>query len=154
MEHQALTGKYQQRQAMAAPWYNRFVSHEDTGKGNLPEVAGSCVILVSLLLPWVIVQYRLTSEPVAGAQLFLHLLYGREYYSLPLTISVLYLAVTGFYTLLSAGASRAAVLGAGGVLLTGISAFLLPIPLLKPGIGIYTAGVGAILLVVGFFTRR
>jgi len=138
---------------MSKKWYNHLVS-ADGGSDNIADAAGAVLLLSSALLPWVRVPERLAVRPVAGAEMALAAISGGEYYSPGLALCVFLAAGLGLYTLLSRKARRVSFLAATVAVVSGVSAYLLPMPLLLPGFGLYTAGGGLLLLMAGFFTRR
>ncbi|GEM_PF-2614369 len=139
---------------MSWKWTEYLVSLSRKGKGNIIEVSGAVLLLLSFVLPWFRGHYRLSTTQLYGGQMLLDAAYKRSSVPAYALVLLLFLLFVALYALVSArgrGMRLLSLLGIG--LLAGIP-LALPYSLDKLAIGVYAALAGLLLLLLGPLAKR
>lgn len=135
-------------------WTEYFVSLSRKGKGNIIEVSGAVLLLLSFALPWFRGHYRLSTAQLHGGQMLLDAAYRRSSipaYALALLLLLLFIALYALVSARGRGTPLLSLLGIG--LLAGIP-LALPYSLGNLAIGVYAALAGLLLILLGPLAKR
>ena len=137
---------------MGDKWYGFFISQASFRGSNIFTIAGSLVTLASLLMPWYLKNYRLSSSTVSPAEILLDFLYyGKTvpFYSIS---AILYLLGLSFIAPFLKQRHSAA-LAFGGLTLMVVMLYLNSVPAESFSWGLIVTGTGLLLLLPGFFQK-
>ncbi len=137
---------------MSNKWYDYFVSKASFRGSNVFTIAGSLLILASLMMPWYLKSYRFSSSTVSPAEILIDFIYwGRTVppYSIAAILYLLVLSLIAPFL----KQHHAAALALGGFALMGLTLFLNAVPAESFGWGLIVTGTGLLLLLPGFFQK-